>query len=58
VLFGDFSKFVIREALGFTLVRFNELYMPNFQRAYQAFCRRDAKLLQSAAFSYLTHPLS
>jgi len=58
VVFGDFSKFVIRDVLGFTLVRFNELYMPNYQRAYQAFMRTDAKLLQSAAFSYLSHPLS
>jgi HK97 family phage major capsid protein len=58
VLFGDFTKFVVRDVLGFTLVRFNELYMPNYQRAYQAFMRTDAKLLQSAAFSYLTHPLS
>lgn len=58
VLFGDFSKYVIRKALGITLVRFNELYMVNFQRAYQSFLRVDAKLLQPAAFSYLTHPLS
>ena len=58
VLFCDPSKYVIRRALGFTLVRFNELYMANYQRAYQAFMRIDAKLLQSAAFSYLTHPLS
>jgi HK97 family phage major capsid protein len=58
VAFGDFSKYIIRDVLGFTLVRFNELYMPNYQRAYQAFKRCDAKLMQAAAFSYLTHPLS
>jgi HK97 family phage major capsid protein len=58
VAFGDFSKYVIRRALGITLVRFNELYMPNYQIAFQAFLRTDAKLLQSAAFSILTHPLS
>ena len=58
VCFGDFSKYVIRRALGITLIRFNELYMPNYQIAFQAFLRTDAKLLQSAAFSILTHPLS
>jgi HK97 family phage major capsid protein len=56
--FGDFSKYVVRKVQGITLVRFNELYMANYQRAYQAFIRVDAKLLQAAAFSYLTHPLS
>jgi HK97 family phage major capsid protein len=56
--FGDPSKYIIRRALGFTLVRFAELYMANYQRAYQAYMRIDAKLLQPAAWSYLTHPLS
>jgi HK97 family phage major capsid protein len=56
VIFGGFEKFVVRDVLGFTLVRFNELYMPQYQRAYQAFMRTDCKLMQSAAFSYLIHP--
>jgi HK97 family phage major capsid protein len=56
--FGDFSKYAVRKVRGITVVRFNELYMANYQRAYQAFIRVDAKLLQAAAFSYLTHPLS
>jgi len=58
VAFGDFSKYVVRRALDFTLVRFDELYMANYQRAVQAFMRIDAKLLNAAAFSYLVHPLS
>jgi len=58
VVFGDWNSFVIRNVLGFTFVRFNELYMTNYQRAFQAFMRTDAKLLQPAAFSYLIHPLS
>lgn len=57
-VFGDFSSYVVRNVLGFTFVRFNELYMANYQRAYQAFARSDAKLLQAAAFAILTHPLS
>jgi HK97 family phage major capsid protein len=56
--FGDFSKYIIRNVLGFTLVRFNELYMGNYQRGYQAFMRTDAKLLQANAFSYLFTSLS
>lgn len=58
VVFGDFSNYVIRQVLGFTLIRFDELYMANYQRAYQAFARMDGKLLQASAFSYLIHPLS
>ena len=58
MVFGNFDNYVIRQVLGFTFVRFNELYMTNYQRAYQAFARMDGKLLQPAAFSYLIHPLS
>ena len=58
VVFGNFSRYVVRNVLGFTFVRFNELYMANYQRAYQAFARMDGKLLDAAAFSYLIHPLS
>ena len=58
VMFGDFSKYIIRNSLGITMVRFNELYMPNYQIGFQSFIRTDAKLLQSAAFSYLQTPLS
>lgn len=58
VVFGSFDKYVVRNVLGFTFVRFNELYMTNYQRGYQAFARMDGKLLQAEAFSYLIHPLS
>ena len=30
--FGDPSKYIVRRALGFTLVLFRELYMANYQR--------------------------
>lgn len=58
VVFGNFNYYVIRNVLGFSLVRFSELYMTNYQRGYQAFLRCDGKLLQADAFSYLIHPLS
>ena len=58
VLFGDPDKFIIRDALGITMVRYNELYMPNHQIGFEAYMRTDAKLLQPAAWAYLQHSLS
>jgi HK97 family phage major capsid protein len=54
VVFGDFSKYIIRSVLGLTLVRFNETYMQNYNRGYQAFLREDGNCIQTAAFSYLS----
>jgi len=53
VLFGDFSKYVVRDVLGMTLVRFNELFMSNHQVGFQAFMRTDGLRIQSKAFSML-----
>jgi HK97 family phage major capsid protein len=58
VVFGDFSKYVIRDVLGVTAVRYNELYMPNHQVGFQAYLRTDGQILQNAAFAVLQHPLS
>jgi HK97 family phage major capsid protein len=58
LLFGDHSKYIIRDVLGFQLVRFNELFMGSHQVGFQAYLRTDGKLLQSAAFAILTHPAS
>jgi len=58
MLFGRFDKYVIRDVLGFTMVRYNELYMPNHQVAFQAYLRTDGQVLQPAAFSLLQHPAS
>lgn len=58
LIFGDFSKYIIRDSAGLTLVRFNELFMQNYQRGFQAFIRTDGQLLQPAAFAYLKHLLS
>lgn len=56
MVFGDFTKYIIRDVLGFTMVRFNELFMSAHQVGFQAFLRTDGKLLQPAAFSQLLHP--
>jgi HK97 family phage major capsid protein len=55
---GDFSHYVIRDSCGLTLIRYNELFMQNYQVGFQAFVRTDGQLLQPAAFTYLQHPLS
>jgi HK97 family phage major capsid protein len=53
---GDFNHYVIRDSCGLTLVRYNELFMQNYEVGFQAFVRTDGQLLQSAAFTYLQHP--
>jgi HK97 family phage major capsid protein len=58
LIFGDFSKYIIRDSAGITLIRFNELFAQNYQRGYQAFIRTDGQLLQPSAFAVLQHPLS
>ncbi len=58
ILFGDFQKYIYRRVSGITLVRYNELYMPNHQVGFQAFERNDGQRLQQAAFSLLYNPLS
>lgn len=52
VLFGDFSKFVIRDVLDFMLVRFGETYMASGQIGFLAFMRTDSDLVDAG-----THPI-
>ena len=58
VLFGDFSKYVIREVGGITMVRYNELYMPNHQVGFQAYLRTDGERIQQQAFALLQQAAS
>jgi HK97 family phage major capsid protein len=58
LIFGDFAKYVIRDVLGITFVRFNELYMGNYQVGFQAYLRTDGQVLQPAAFASLYVPQS
>ncbi len=58
VVFGAFSKYIIRDVLGMTLVRYNELYMPQHQIGFEMFLRCDGQLLQPNGFVYLVHPSS
>jgi HK97 family phage major capsid protein len=58
VAFGAWEKYVIRTALGLSVVRFNETFMSNHQIGFQAFTRVEGKLLQPRAFALLQTPAS
>ena len=58
IVFGDFSKYIIRDVLGITFVRFNELYMGSYQVGFQAYLRTDGQCIQPAAFSMLVQSAS
>ena len=52
VLFGDLSKYIIRDVLGITLIRLEERYADFHQVAFLAFARMDGDLLDAG-----THPV-
>jgi HK97 family phage major capsid protein len=54
VLFGDWSKFIIRDALDIQLVRSDERYMEFGQSAFVALARSDSKVTLSGALKRLT----
>ena len=47
ILFGDFSKYVIREVQDLMLVRFGEKYMDSGQIGFVAFSRTDGDLVDA-----------
>lgn len=47
VLFGDFSNYIIRDVLGFSLIRLNELYALQGQVAFVGFSRHDGSLIHA-----------
>lgn len=52
ILFGDFSKYLIRDVLDVQLMRFNERYMDFLQIAFMSYSRHDGDLLDAG-----THPV-
>ena len=52
VAYGDFSKFVIRDVLGYQLVVVRELYSASRQVGFNMFMRTDSKLIDAG-----THPV-
>jgi HK97 family phage major capsid protein len=47
VLFGDFSKYKIRDVAGIRLVRLDELFAQTDQVGFVAFLRTDGQLLDA-----------
>lgn len=54
ILFADWSKFIIRDALDIQLVRSDERYMEYGQSAFVALARSDSKVTISGAVKRLT----
>lgn len=53
VLFGDFSKFIIRDAGMMRFYRLEELYRANDQVGFISFMRSDSECIQTAAIKHL-----
>jgi HK97 family phage major capsid protein len=49
VVFGDLSKYIIRDVVDVTLVRLDELYMANLQVGFFAYARADGDLVDAGA---------
>ena len=54
VLYGDCSKYLIREAASARFYRLEERYRDNDQTGFVMFSRHDGRVLQSAAIKKLT----
>jgi len=52
IAFGDLSKQIIRDALGITLVRFNEKYLDYYEAGFAAFARADSHCVNSNAIKH------
>lgn len=53
VIFGDFSRFIVRKVGGFQMIRLNERYAELLAVGFMGFVRLDGRLLNSAAVKYL-----
>lgn len=53
MLFGDFSKYIVRRVLGMTLRRLEERFIDSGQIGYIAFARYDGELINTAAVKHL-----
>ena len=51
MLFGDFSRFVIRRVLDLSIVRLNELYAVNAQVGFIGYARYDSNLIDGKAIA-------
>lgn len=53
MLFGDFSKFVIRRVRGFEILRSDERYFELLQVAFMGWLRFDSRVMNTNAIKYL-----
>lgn len=53
-VYGDFSKYIIRDAASVRFYRLEELYRANDQTGFVLFSRHDGRVLQSAALKKIT----
>jgi len=58
ILFGDFSKYVVRKVAGFQTLALRERYAENFQVGMVGFKRFDGELLNTAAIKHVLHAAS
>jgi HK97 family phage major capsid protein len=58
ILFGDFSKHMIRDIGDIEIIRLNERYADKYQTGFLAINRCDAKVMQSSAIKRITQPAS
>jgi len=58
ILFGNLSKFLVRDVGGFQVFRFSETYMVNHQVGFMGWMRSDSKRLQKSAFQLLKNAAS
>lgn len=55
IVFGDFSRYIVRKVLGFQVLTLRERYAENFQVGFVGFKRFDGELLNSAAVKHLVN---
>ena len=53
IIFGDFSRFVVRKVMGFQVLTLRERYAENFQIGMVGFKRFDSELLNTAAIKHM-----
>lgn len=56
MLFGDFSKYLIRQVMPLSVVDMGNRYAEYHQKGYVAIARWDGELLDTGALSYLRNP--
>lgn len=53
IIFGDFSRYIVRKVMGFQVLTLRERYAENFQVGLVGFKRFDGELMNTAAIKHL-----